>query len=104
MYVLKKTTRFSEVLSLGVRSIMKPPLYSSTCVIENVLGEFGLQRETLWSLNSFTKEQYSCYLQGVCDMNSLVRPFQRDNLFFFKAQPFGTRVRFALLRLLALCY
>lgn len=28
--------------------------FSYTCVIENVLKESGLQRDTLWSLNSFT--------------------------------------------------
>lgn len=78
--------------------------YSYTCVIENVFWELKLRRETLWSLNSFTKEQYSCHLQGVNDINPVVGLVQGANLICFKALPVGTSIRFALLRLLALCY
>lgn len=85
---------------------MKPcALYSYTCVIENVLREPGLQWETLWSLNSLTQEQYSRRIQDVCDMIRVVSLHFKEHLnVCFKARTFGTSVRFALLRLLALCY
>lgn len=89
--------------------LMKPcALYSYTCLIENVFREPGLQWETLWSLNSFTQEQYSRPTRDVCDMiQSSMSPFIRSWSHLnvcFKAPPFGTSVCFALLRLLALCY
>lgn len=59
-----------------------PTLYSYTCVIENVLREPGLQRETLWSLNSFTQEQYSCHTQRVCDMISVVGLYFKELISF----------------------
>lgn len=67
--------------------------------------ERGLHRETLWSLNSFTQSNTVVTRWGVCEMISEASLYFKALISFaLKALPFGTSVRFAQLRLLALCY